>query len=249
MSFSGDEIHAYTRENGLQLLALDGVRTQYMWTTWCKPGSPIRTAPAVPARIFRITHAYTREPAVPNRGRHAVIAVLMKGLPAGCDLNELEVLVDGAAATPCYIGPPDADGLQQINAWLPNEIRTGLLPMELRSNGQPLCAPAILRVIPAGPMVPRIISITDGVNLVQQNRSTTGLLKVQLEEVSDPESIGASVDGQPIARVEVLCIDPRAPRYEVNLRLPERLPAGQHVLQLRIGPRRLLPAAIETTAC
>ncbi len=246
VSFSGDEIHAYTRENGLQLLALDGVRTQYMWTTWCKPGSPIRTAPAVPTRIFRITHAYTREPAVPNRGRHAVIAVLMKGLPAGCDLNELEVLVDGAAATPCYIGPPDADGLQQINAWLPNEIRTGLLPMELRSNGQPLCAPAILRVIPAGPMVPRIISITDGVNLVQQNRSTTGLLKVQLEEVSDPESIGASVDGQPIARVEVLCIDPRAPRYEVNLRLPERLPSGQHVLQLRIGPRRLLPAGIET---
>jgi len=93
-------------------------------------------------------------------------------------------------------------------------------------------------------LIPRIVSITDGLNLVQVNRSTTGHLKVQLEEVSEPELVSASVDDRPVSKIEVLCIDPRAPRHEVNLRLP-RLPKGSHVLQLRIGKRRLLPAAIQ----
>ncbi|HUA22288.1 MAG TPA: methyltransferase domain-containing protein [Bryobacteraceae bacterium] len=246
VTFSADDIHGFTREKGFELLALDGVATQYMWTTWRKPGGSLPTPQLRPPRIHRITHAYTREPAVPNRGRHTAIAVSLENLPAECDLNSLEVLVEGVAAAPCYIGPPGSDRLQQINAWLPKQIRTGLLPLELRYQGQPLGQPAILRVIPAGPMVPRIISITDGVNLVQHNLISTGHVKVQLEEVSEPESITAKVDGRPIPHVEVLCIDPRPPRYEVNLRLPWLLPAGQHVLQLQVGPRRLLPARIET---
>ena len=32
--FSAADIRAFTRENGLQLLNLDGEQTQYMWTTW-----------------------------------------------------------------------------------------------------------------------------------------------------------------------------------------------------------------------
>src|SRR5450759_1298683 len=36
VSFSPDDIRAFTRENGLQLLALDGAHTQYLWTTWRK---------------------------------------------------------------------------------------------------------------------------------------------------------------------------------------------------------------------
>jgi len=105
-----------------------------MWTTWRKPAGSPSTAQPAPPRIRRVTHAYTREPAVPNRGRHAAIAVWMENLPAACDLNTLEVLVDGSNGVPCYIGPPAADGVRQINAWLPKEIRTGLLPVELRHN-------------------------------------------------------------------------------------------------------------------
>ena len=39
-------------------------------------------------------------------------------LPADCDLIGLDVRVGGVHAMPCYIGPPEADGLQQLNVLL-----------------------------------------------------------------------------------------------------------------------------------
>jgi hypothetical protein len=169
----------------------------------------------------------------------------MKGLPVECDLNSLEVAIDGAHGILFYIGPPGVEGLQQVNAWLPDGVRTGLVPVEILWDGARLCEPATVRIIPAGPAVPRIVAITDGVNLVQKNASTTGLLKIQIEEITSPESITATIDGRPVERLEFLCVDPRPPRYEVNLRLPEGLPASRYRLEIQIGQRRLLPADVD----
>ena len=239
--FSADDLRAFTRENGLQLLALEGVQTQYMWTTWRKflPG------PALPAPFIKgITNAHSYEPVAPKRERHAAISIWVANLPEECDLNNLEVLVEGAPADPFYAGRPVSEGVRQVNAWLPEGVRTGLLPVEIRMNGRPICAPGTVRIIPAGPMVPRIISVTDGVNLVEKNASTSGLVKIQLEEVSSPESLSATIDGQPAAWLEIKSVDPRAPRHEVNLGLPEGLAPGRHILQVRTG-RWQLPAEIE----
>lgn len=171
----------------------------------------------------------------------------MKSLPAECDLNNIEVMIDGARGVLFYLGPPGADGLQQVNAWLPEGVRTGLVPIEILWNGSRLCDPAIVRIIPAGPPVPCIVSITDGVNLVQKNASTTGVLKIQLEEISTPDSIEVRIGDQPVEQLDCLCIDPRPPRYEVNLRLPKGLPAGRYRLEIRVGGRRLLPVEIEVS--
>jgi SAM-dependent methyltransferase len=241
--FSADDIRAFTQENGLQLLILDGLLTQYMWTTWRKPPVTQKTT-GLPPAIQRITNACSWEPAIPNRGRYAAISVWVSNLPAGADLNTLDVLIDGSIGSPYFIGPASADGLQQLNVWLPDETRTGLLPVEVRWNGQRLGEPGIVRVIPGGPPVPRIVSITDGVNLVEKNRSTSGHLKVQLEEVIAPESVTATIDDQPVAHIGILRTDPRPPRHEVNLELPRGLSPGPHTLQIHIGSRRLLPANI-----
>ena len=48
VTFSGEDIRAFTRENGLQLLALEDVQTQYMWTTWRR--RPLRVQPSNRAR-------------------------------------------------------------------------------------------------------------------------------------------------------------------------------------------------------
>ena len=241
--FSGDEIQRFARENGLQLLELTGVDTQYMWTVWKKPSSQ-PAARRQPPSVHRLTNAHSWEPVIPNRGRHAAISIWMRNLPPECDLNSLAVAIDSAPATLFYVGPPGVDGLQQVNAWLPNGVRTGLVPVEMFWNGQPLCEPATVRIIPAGPAVPRIVSITDGVNLVQKNASSTGLLKIQIEEIASPESITAIIAGRPVERLEYLCVDPRPPRYEINLRLPMDLPTGRHRLDIRVGKRRFLPAEI-----
>ena len=240
--FSADDIRRFTRENGLQLLGLTGVETQYMWTTWRKLSRPTRQLP--PASVRRITNAYSGEPVVLDRGRHAAISIWMENLPAECELNNLEVLVDDDRGALFYVGPSMIRGLQQVNAWLPKGVRTGLAPVQLLWNGNPVFAPVTVRIIPASRRVPRIVSITDGVNLVQKNASTTGLLKVQVEEIDVPESISARVGDRPIRKLQFVCIDPRPPRYEVDLWLPEGLPAGRHRLEIHVGDRRLLPAEI-----
>jgi SAM-dependent methyltransferase len=242
--FSAADIHAFTREHGIRLLNLTGVDTQYMWTTWQRPPLPRPTTHSPQPSIHRITNAYTGEPLIPQRGRHAAVSLWINDLPANCDLNNIEVLADGTPGVVIYIGPPDSSDLQQVNGWLPDGVRTGLVPVELRANGQLLCPPAIARIIPSGPLVPRIVSITDGVNLVQENATSTGLLKIQLEEVASPESLTASVDNLPIRHIDILCTDPRPSRYELNLELPKGLAPGPHTLEIRIGPRRLLPAKI-----
>lgn len=244
--FSAQDIRSFTRENRLQLLSLNGEHTQYMWTTWGKAALTARQVPdqEFTPQIRRITNAYTGDALIPQRGRHAAASFWIKNLPPNCDLNHLEVLVDGTPGEPIYIGPDNSEGVQQVNAWLPEGVRTGLAPVELRMDGRPLCPPAVARVIPAGPLVPRIVSITDGVNLTQQNATSTGLLKIQIEEVASPDLVGVTVDDGAICRMDILRTDPRPPRYEVNVELPQGLEAGPHMLQLRIGPRRQLRANI-----
>jgi SAM-dependent methyltransferase len=242
VSFSGDDIRAFTRENGLRLLDLEGERTQYMWTTWRLP--PLQPDPVYrQTSLHRVTNACSWEPAIPNRGRHAAIAVWAKNLPEACDLNTIDVRVDGASGEPYYIGPPAADGLEQINVWLPEETRTGLLPVELRWKGERL-GEGMVRVIPAGPPVPRIVDITDAVNLVEKYRCTSGHLKVHIEELNSPDALSATVDGYLVRQLAFLRVDPRPPRYEVNLELPKGLAPGPHALQVLIGPRRVLSANI-----
>ncbi len=242
--FSAADIRAFTRENGLQLVNLDGEQTQYMWTTWRRATSAPNLSKQLTPEIRRITNAYTGEPVIPQRGRHAALSLWIDNLPADCDLNNLEVLADAAPGVPIFVGPADAKGLQQVNAWLPDDVRTGLVPVELLANGRPLCAPAMARIFPAGPLVPRLVSVTDGINLVMTNATNTGLLKVQIEEVSSPDAVRATVDDQPVGRLEILRTDPRPPRHELNVELPKGLPPGPHELQIHVGPRRLLRANI-----
>jgi SAM-dependent methyltransferase len=247
VTFSAKDIRRFTLENGLQLLDLTGVDTQYMWTTWKKPVPQPTTGHLQPI-IHRLTNAFSWEPMIPNRGRHSAVSIWMRNLPAETDLNNLDVVVDGLPGVLLYIGPLGGDGLQQVNAWLPEGVRTGLVPVEILRNGSRLCEPQMVRIVPAGPPVPRIVSITDGVNLAQRNASTTGLLKIQVEEISSPESITGTIDGQALERLEFPCVDPRIPRYEVNFRLPKHLPTGRYRLDVKVGLRGLLPAEIDISA-
>jgi hypothetical protein len=160
----------------------------------------------------------------------------------------VDVRIDGVSGLPFYVSAPLFNGIHQINVWMPEGARTGLLPVELRMNGQPLCPPAArARVGRAGPVVPRIVSITDAINLVAKHRCLSGVLKVQLEEVSAPEFVEASLGDHPLQRLEITCIDRRAPRHEFDLRLPEGLPAGRYLLKVRVGRRRLPPVEVEVS--
>jgi hypothetical protein len=237
---SAGEIREFARENDMQLLALEGARTQYMWTTMRKrtPGWWEGT-PTGATRIRRLTNAHNSEPAAPASGRFASATAWVEHLPADCDLNHLNVQVGGLDAAPCYIGPPENDGLQQLNFLLPKSVRTGLVPVELAWNGQRLCEPVYLRVIPAGPQVPVLISVTDGINVLSGTRILSRTVKVTLEDVADPAPFRASISGVAITETDAFCVDPGVPRYEVNCQLPDAIQAGEHVMDIHLGRRSL----------
>ncbi len=145
----------------------------------------------------------------------------------------------------CYIGPADSKGLQQVNVMLPELEATGLLPVELHWLGKRISPPATLRVIPPGPSVPRVRSITDGVNLSSGKLIETRSVKIVLEEIAHPHEIEAWIDGHRVSDIEYFCTDPRPQRFEVNFRLPEEVQPGPRNIELRIGRRKLPPIAVE----
>jgi len=251
--FSSSELMEFARNSDFQVLALEGVGTQYMWTSWRKQPQGWGEAQESPSpdaklRIRRITNAGSSEPVAPSRGRWASISIWVENLPADAGLHHLRVTVGTSFGTITYIGPPDNMGLQQLNVILPELEETGLLPVEVQWFGRCISPPAVLRVIPPGPSVPSVSSVSDGINLVAGKRIETRMIKVTLEEISRPHEIEASVDGHPVSDLEFFCIDPRPQKFEVNLRLPEEIGIGPHQLELRIGRRKLAPISIEVVA-
>ncbi|HVY93591.1 MAG TPA: class I SAM-dependent methyltransferase, partial [Bryobacteraceae bacterium] len=240
---SAEEIHALTREHGIQLLALTGVESQYMWTTWRKP--PGTEATAGPSRIRTVSNAFSAEHAVPSSGRLACAAVSVENLHEACDLNTLRAFIDGEEGRVSYVGPRGRNGFSQVNVFLPKNARTGLVPLTLEDDGRALAEPTWLRVIPPGPAVPRLNALTDAINLMSPTRIESGLIKASIEEVDDIRGFAATVDGVASTEVETFRADPLTERWEVNFRIPESIPAGARLLEIRLGRRVLAKMGIE----
>ena len=242
-----DEIHTFTREHGMELLALTGIDSQYMWTTWRKP----ETSPPLPAsacRIRAVSNAFSSEQAVPATGRLACLAASVGNLPAGCDLNSLTVYIDGLPGRVSYIGPREKNGFSQVNVFLPKGVRTGLLPLRLEWRGEILADGSnsrYVRVIPPGPAVPRLNALTDAVNLMSPTRIESGLIKASIEEVDVIEGFRATVDDTPVEKIETFRADPLTERWEVNFEVPHSVEAGGRVLEIRLGTRILARMGIE----
>lgn len=236
-----DEIRDFTREQDFQLLALEQIQTQYMWITCRKRAAGWSKGPA----IRNVSNALTGEAVAPASGPLAALSLWIDRLPGECDLNTLTVLADGMLCRVIYIGPPEADGVSQVNVALPEGVRTGLAPVEIRWRGVPVAEPAWARIMPPGPAVPRITNITDGVNLLLDHRTNTGSIKVTMVEVGRPKDFHARVDGLDVLDLDAFCADPLTGRYEFNFRLPEAIGRGAHQLEVVFGKRVFAPVGIE----
>lgn len=245
-----DDVARFAREHDFQLLALEGTDTQYMWTTWRKmsAGWSARlpeTAEAGSASLRRITNAFSSEPVAPTRGRFSSISLWLERLPLDCDLNSLSVRIGGLEGSVFYLGPQEMDGLQQLNVYLPEGLGTGLLPVEVLWRDRSVCEPATVRTVPPGPPVPRLISVSDGVDLLSGKKIVSGIVKMILEEIEHPEQLEVRLGGQTPEHLEIFCTDPRLPKYEVNFPVPEQVVSGAGKLELRLGKRRFPPVDLE----
>jgi ubiquinone/menaquinone biosynthesis C-methylase UbiE len=236
-SIEAEEIRAYAQSFNLRLLALEAIKTQYMWVTIRKPADAPPTTQAH-TRIRRITNSESSEPVAPNRGRYAATSLWVENLPSAADINNLTLVIGGAPARLTYLSAPESDGIIQLNAVLPANLSTGLQPVELRYQNKTI-AESVFRIIPAPPAVPRLVEAVDGFDYMSGTRIVSGAVKLFVEELFEPETLIATVDGQPAFEYSILCTDPMPPRYEINFRLPPTLPAGPNTLKLVAG-RRLI---------
>jgi SAM-dependent methyltransferase len=244
------QITQFALDHDLQLLALEMMDTQYMWITCRKrPAGWVRSLagrhPERTALIRSVSNAHTGEAVAPASGPLAALSLWVKSLPDECDINHMQVTVDGRPGRPEYIGVPANDGVQQVNVRLPEAIRTGVVPVEMFWLGQPICEPAWVRIIPPGPAVARLETVTDGVNLLLDRRTESGSLKVTMMEVPHAELFHATVDGMAVRETDSFCTDPILRRYEFNFRMPEGVGPGGHILRIAMGKRDFPPMAIE----
>jgi len=238
------EIAAFVQSSGFHLLALEQVWTQYMWITLRKP--PAEAAPPSGSpRLRNISNAMTGEAVTPASGPMAALALWFQRLPASCHLLNTDVTADGRPCRLTHIGPPAADDVSQINAVLPEKLRSGLVLVEAFHDGKPLGAGDWVRIVPAGPMVPRITNICDGVNLLSGNRIFSRTVKVTMEEVPAGAAFRATVDSTPAAAPEAFCADPVAQRWEFNFQIPDQIPPGPHRVAISLGRRAFPRVPIE----
>jgi len=238
--FSAAGIRQFTRDYGFDLLELSGLDTQYLWTTWRRHKPARESSASEPAAaVRRITNSVSTEPAVTTSGRFSAMSLWVEGLASSCELNGLTATVGGLEALPFYIGPPAYDGLQQLGISLPPGSRTGLLPVLVKWQDAPLLT-TVVRAIPPGPPLPRVVSVTDAVNLLSDGHVSSGLVKVTTEEIGEPSQFLATVSGRGVAKVEWFLTDPVPPRCEFNFALPPGTAAGEHVLEIRYGRRRFV---------
>ena len=245
-AFSSHELLEFAQSRDFQVLALEGVSTQSMWTTWRKQPAGwfagleeqmAALGDTLPVKIHKITNAFSFEPVAPSRGRFAVISVRVENLPVDADLNHLRVTIGNSQGTVVSIGPVIRNGWQRIRIDLPQLEATGLLPVQFFWLNRPLSEPATLRVIPPGPSIPRIVAAPRRV----ENRKVA----LTLEEIARPFDIEVWMGGHPVEDVEKICTDPRPQRYQLNFRLPEEIGPGLHHIKLNIGRRKLPPVPVE----
>ena len=109
----------------------------------------------------------------------------------------LAAFIDDVPGRVCYVGPRERNGFSQVNVFLPEGARTGLLPLRLEWRGVRLAADKFVRVIRPGPSVPRLNALTDAINLMSATRIESGLVKASIEEVDAIETFSIPSMAQP----------------------------------------------------
>ena len=220
---------------GCRIRSLEGQNTQYVWITAQKVEDHEPSLSGL-LKIDEIVGADDALDTLVARGPDGFLSVYVKDLPLPfCDISELSIDVGGVSTLPDYVGGADERGRRQINAYLPPDVPVGPSQIVLKWRTKQISEPYPVRVVPPRPAVPRILALADGVELRRLNFVKCGWAKLWMVDVEDSSKLAIVIGGLPTPEFVVHCEDERTRRYQVNVRIPDGLPAGGTILVARVG--------------
>ena len=240
--FSRDEMLAFAREHDFQLVAISGLETQYMWTTWRKPLPGVRDFSRAELKNATISSGSERQ--VPLRGSEACVGLWIDGLPANCDLSDFEARFGDVPQRGAFLAPVGPGGAGQLNARVPPGVPVGEVAVTLLAGGQPIPGRCVIQIVPAH-MQPSIVTVTDAIHIGSKFRVETGGLKVTLEGVERPAEVSFHIQGREAEIVQTEYKDPILEKYEYSFYLPKKTLKGSVPLIIRIAGREMASVPIE----
>jgi hypothetical protein len=244
--FNAAEIAQFAGEQAFPLVAISGLDTQYMWTTFRKPlvGTPYQPERVV---VKAITAANSPEPRIPARGPDAAVSLWIDGMPESASLADCAVRFGDRDQMGCYLSPVSESGGCQLNARLPDGMSPGEYDVQLRIGGEPMANQFRVTVTALPPRTPRVLSVTDGINITSRFRVETGGAKVVIEDVDSPAEVSFLVASRAPEFVQYECKDPITSTYEFAFHLAHKTPRGRQSLNVRVDGRERGPIDIEVS--
>ncbi|MCU1328919.1 MAG: Methyltransferase type 11 [Bryobacterales bacterium] len=243
--FSASEIAEFAREQAFPLTELTGLNTQYMWTTFQKHGSSRAEYDATRVLLKDVTAASGPGRVIPDRGRDAAISLWLDGMPAAGSLADVQVLFGDHRQLGCYLSPVSESGGCQMNARLPDGLMPGEYTVQLVAGKQLFSGTQVVTVRPSGPRCPRVVSVTDGINLTSAYRVETGGAKVVLEDIASPEQCRFAVAGKPVEYLQWECTDPITSTFQFSFHLKPGTPKGRVRLTAEVAGLALDPVQVD----
>jgi len=113
-------------------------------------------------------------------------------------------------------------------------VAAGEYEVQLRIGGEPVAAPYSITVSAPPPRAPRVLSVTDGINITSRFRVETGGAKVVIQDVDCPAEVSFLVAGRAPELVQYECKDPITSTYEFAFHLAHKTPRGRQPLNMRV---------------
>ena len=243
--FNAGEIAQFSREEAFPLVAISGLDTQYLWTTFRKvrPGVGIRDPEQLDLKA--VTAAGGGDRSIPTRSRDAAVSLWMDGMSENASLVEYPALFAGREQMGCYLSPVSETGAAQMDVRLPEDIVPGECEVQLTTRGRLISRSHSITVVPAPQLEPGVVSVTDGINLKSRSRIETGGAKVVIENVDQPGTVSFSIGGRPAEHLQYECKDPITSKYEFAFHLTHKSPRGRQLLKVRVDGRELAPIEVD----
>jgi hypothetical protein len=166
-------------------------------------------------------------------------------MPDSASLADCVVWFGDRDQLPCYLSPISEKGGCQLNARLPDGLAPGEYELRLKVGGHSVGAAQRVTVLEPPRWMPRVLSVTDGIDLTALDRVESGAAKVVIEDLPRTAHVSFAIGGQPPLWLTRECKDAITSTYEFTFHLKDKTPRGRQPLNVLVDGRELGPIDLD----